>query len=378
MTATGLKNVIDRKVVVNGALRNVIRRVTKRNGALHTVWQRPSPNTGLTTWHPRWAKIDLNAGYTTTSLTDENGGSFTLTSRAINRKQVACIGDRYTGTLYYFNSSKMYKKELATGVVSVLWEDNVNSYYRLTINEETGAVYATNDSTPGNSTFIVAPSVQALGTAPILGTANRYTEYNKWINGLILVNNNFYDSNGDLVRTLPASIPSNTYTEYAINGNDTDGYFVTRKQVNAPRQVYSYDWESNTASLMYEVLSANTPRPTETLDSLIDTERAAVLLANNSNTDGTVYRTTDGINFTQLNGAIGSYGNIYNNHFQHINMHVSFYSVWDGNIDTCYGNSSNTLFPGFLAPVDNTFYAGKQMLLNGSAATMRLWDIVPK
>ena len=253
----------------------------------------------------------------------------------------------------------MYKKDLAAGTVSVVFDSDANVYKLIQINEETGAVAVIADYNSTN--FRIADSVDALASAPVQGTSGYYAGSNHWINGLILIHNKFYDSNGDVVRTLPDLVAG--WALHSLFGNDTDGYFLWHSHMTVTeRRLYAYDWESNGIAEMWRLQFQ------EQGGCVVDTESAEGLVGDISGQDTVIKRTADGINWTPVPGNTGMWGSWYGNLFQHININVAWRAYWDGNIDTV-GN--NTLFPNY---VDGVFYAGKKMLINGN----RLWDIVPK
>jgi hypothetical protein len=216
--------------------------------------------------------------------------------------------------------------------------------------------------------------VDALGTAPIIANASGGMSH--WINGLIQCGNKLYDSNGNVERVL-GNIPNNVYSCTNLQGNSTDGYFITQKPLSTPAEVYAYDWESNTSRLMYAVQFQVGPN----MRCVMDTERAEGLVGNNNGVDTVIKRTADGVNWTPVPGIAGAYGQWHVNHFQHVNINMAFRAYWDGNIDAV-GTSlnNNSLFPGFLG--NGWYYAGRNLLVNGSyvnsASATRLWDIIPK
>ena len=135
-----------------------------------------------------------------------------------NYYEVACAGTRTNGAVYYWSDTnkKMYKRNLATGMVSLLFQDTSGfRYSNLRINEETGAVIATNSIT-NVFPYKVAASVEALRTAPALGVANWYLSTNCWCNGLVLCSDKFYDSSGSVVRQLPTSPDNGSRCERTI------------------------------------------------------------------------------------------------------------------------------------------------------------------
>jgi hypothetical protein len=364
-TIAGFKNVLDRKVIVDGAFRNVGRRVVVKDGQFHTTWQRQKPAIGLTQWHPRWARIAYENGYTEIAYTDELGTPVTTTA-------IACVGNRTNGTVYYTAGNKMYKQDLATGVVSLLWT-RTDTFSTLQINEETGAAFIV----VGNNRLL-APSIEALGTASIIANiANASatgSSVQKWVNGLILFGANLYDSNAKIVKTLPSlGYTAGLYSFPILDGNEQDGYYIVTAGTFTGQasnwNLWQYFWDSNTVTVLFNFSSL-----TNILVS-IDSVNAAVLLA--GDVVNSVSRTINGINKTPVNGSVGGGSALLPGGWQHIGINILNSAFWNSNSDTV-GNAStnNSLFPGYLGGSvgGSNFYAGKQMLLNRN----RLWDIVPK
>jgi hypothetical protein len=392
-TAAGFKDVIDIKVSNgDGTFRNVGKRVVKKDGVFQTVWQRPTAN-NLTQWHPRWAKIDTDAGYTAFTFTNELGNTVTPNPGLTSYAAVSCTGDRQNGAIYYYVSPKMYKKPIVNGVVGsavVCWDDSTATN-NFRINEETGAVRMR----CSDSTFKVAPSVETLDTATIIqtevshtnGTVRWYTADNHWINDLILVGSWFYDSSGNAVRQLPSSIIAlNTLAapNLHIRGNDTDGYFIVRRGNTSGATVtfFEYDWVSNTAIQRLNMTSGFQVVPSVPVSNCsveIDSQRAALIFGDNSSSNRMAYRTTDGVTGVQIPGQLGSGGTFIQNHYPHINISAYYRGFWNGNSDTVCDSAANSLFQGTVGNANGVvFYAGKKMCIEGIASNSRLWDIVPK
>jgi len=365
-TTTGFKTVVPGVHGDPRALKRVGWQETKETN--RTIWKRET-NNNLTQWHPRWAKVDVDAGFTTINYVDEKGDAVPFLSMSVSSSNpIAPVGDRHTGAVYYgATTGTMYKRDLATGVVSVVWHDPGYSYQILAINEETGsAAIRTSSGNFGK----VATSVEALIDAPLI--SNKFgTLCTHWINGQILLGNRFYDSEGIFVRQLPSNLTYNQWNHLLLGGNETDGYFIYSHQLSE-RALFAYDWETNTAELMFK-LDSTSPLWMHTSTAIvIDSERRAGLIGWNGGNDTTIRR-FDGKNLTVVSGALGAFGEWRNNMFQHINANFTGRAGWCGYDDRAFNtNAANTYFPGWLGTNNN--YAGKKMLLNHT----RLWNIVPK
>ena len=262
------------------------------------------------------------------------------------------------------------KKDIVAGIAgaaSVVLQDNTYSYNRIRINEETGAV-----AVLGSTRFRIAASVDALTSAPVQGSDSVITGFNHWINGLLLIHNKFYNSNGDLVRTLPSSLASG-WSGFCLYGNDIDGYFIWHTHVTeSARRMYAYDWVLNTVTEMWRLQFQQSGL------CVVDTESGEVLVGFNNYTDTVIRRTSDGINWTAESGNVGTYGGWVGNLFQHVYINMAGRAWWDGNRRVVVNSeNSHTLFSGYIGGWSSTpllFYAGKKMLVNGT----RLYDIVPK
>jgi len=337
----------------------------KRVGSLYKggvrIYNAPVPN-NLTQWDARWAKIDVDAGYTTINYTDENG--VPVTPVAANMT-VCCVGTRASGKVYYYVSGNQYQLDLATGVVSLLWSSATN-YTRFSINEETGAVFAgaswDGRIAPSIETFLSAPNLSAsVGSMTALAGP-------MWVDNMILTGNRLRDSSGEVVHTLPAGIGASTYRSTVFTGNSKDGYFLcdTDGSNAYPRRLYRYNLENNTADFMFETSQVDMNH------LVVDSVNSAGIRKVNNVAE--VCRTYDGVNFNApLLGATANGTYLQNRCFQHIGMNIVPGQVWWNMNDDTVGltSTANSLFPGY---VTGHFYAGKQMLVNGN----RLWDIVPK
>jgi hypothetical protein len=330
----------------------------------------------LTTWHPKWAKIDYEAGSTTFTYTDVNGATVTPGSSS-SYSSVACIGNRTNGAVYYYASNTMYKKNIVNGVIGnaeVLWTSDWGTFH-LRINEETGAAGITN----GSTSFRIAPSVEELGDAATLttGLAGFEATGHGWRKGLIQMGQYLFNSQGEAVRQLPSNIGITSYNSCVLEGNDTDGWFIH----TGAHRFFAYDWESNTAEQIFTTTTQNvsdqTGMRTVNQNAVIDAERGALLFGigggvGSTTEDRTVWRTSDGITLIPVAGTLGGYGGWVHSFFPHVNFNVRYRNYWNGNTDTVGGIAANCLFPGMVS--SDYFYAGKYMLVNGT----RLWEIVPR
>jgi hypothetical protein len=315
----------------------------------------------LTTWHPRWARIAYENGSTTITPTDENGTTVTPDA-------VACIGTRQDGTIYYAAAGTLYKMNLATGIVQVLLTGLLTSNCMIRVNEETGAIAVT---MAANYTWVLASSDEHFDTAVTVTNATRI--YNNWINNLLLLGNKWYDSNGQVAMTVDA--PFNVFNGMYIVGNTTDGYYMTETT-----NLYDYDWSTGKAVKKFQL--ANDFMGLASIASykmVIDSRSGTGIAGYNNGVQTSVYRTSDGITGTKINGQVGLYGAWLCNMFQHIGINASMRSFWDSNTDTVgNGQVANSIFPGANSYLFTPqCYAGKEMLVMG-LVEWKLWDIRAK
>jgi hypothetical protein len=333
-----------------------------------------------TQWDPRWANIDLDAGYTEFTYTDDNDVAITPNPYLM---PVACTGSRQNGAVYYFSDAvpyRLYKKTITNGVVGnaevvrdfTLLGDSTPRHGYLSINEETGAAfYGTYQSWAG----YLSPSIE---TPPTITTPNNLWSSNHhihapWINNKILIGNRLYDGNNLSYVTVPVLGMASAHT---MTGDAQGGIFIQQGFIANPSTVYSYDMANNTLTSLFSIQAGdNASRRPLVRDTAADSFLTKISLAERTQ----IGRTTDGVTFSSpLSG--GSQGVWNNRFFPHINTlwtmgrnsgAITYGMWWNGNTDTV-GNAAtaDSLFPGYLP---NYFYAGKQMLVNGN----RLWDIVP-
>jgi len=392
-TATGFKDIIDRKVSNgNGAYTDIKRTLEwKADGNHKTLWQ--GAKKYFPTWHPRWAMIDVEGGYTEFQYTDENGSPVTP---VLNDMAVACVGSRQNGTIYYFARPFMYKKHIVDGVVdataTVLWHRDEN-VATISINEETGATFLAQRQSWNAQ---VIRSIES--STPFAWLVDNYYGNSSvtcalWVNNKILLGHRLYDgttlSYTNIMSLATTGITRNLQT--ILQGNSRDGFFIQEVSrlysstihTNVPVhfRVRSYNMDRNTSSVLFNFDTPDTIVSAGFPIVVRDASNDSFLVQGNFTNGGGIVRTTDGRNFSDpLPGTPPATLNWSCRHFQHININWSvgknFTSStgtwWDGNTNRVGATATaNSLFPGY---INGHFYAGKKMLVNGN----RLYDIVPK
>ena len=353
--------------------------------------------------NPRWATIDITAGYTPIAYNDEVGVAVGDTGNYWNA--TACIGTRNNGIIYYGAGSesnpraldgKIWKRTITNNVLSspelVCTLSNRN-IWAIFLNERNGAVAvvtsatgATGGATSSGSIFI-APSMEQISSAtPIVsgtvGAGGIIQGFNHWISDLLLVGNKFYDTNGTAVRTLPSNVNDGTTTsKYIITGNKRDGYLILRQTAQSGGYVtlFDYDWDNNTATQLFTfAATSNTPGLSWNSYTFIDPVNKGVICPRN---DGTadVVRTTDGVNFSTVPGTQQTWAAWFQNYFQHVGIFATLYNGmgsgwtgWDANTDTLIRRGSESAWPSLMN--HSRIYFGTGMMINGT----RIYDVIPK
>ena len=329
----------------------------------------------LTQWHPRWAKIDVDAGYTEFTYTDELGASV---SPVIADQTVACIGNRQNGIIYYFASGAMFRKVISNGVVGnaeKLWDSSI-AVRNLSINEETGAVFMANDNQWSSK---IVSSIETADSVSWQTDLHHLWQspFPCWVQNKLLASNRLYDGSDLSYKNVPGlSLLQNN----ALFGDSTALFIQQGSSSNSPLPVFRYNIDANTVEAMFTpspqgAFSAGTRRQV-----VYDSKTSTFLLPNAATAAAPIMRTTDGV--TLGTPPVGNNpGGWSNRFFPHINilwsrpLYANAGVWWDGDNDTI-GNvtTANSLFPGYVGGNSTCFYAGKHMLVNGN----RLWDIVKK
>jgi len=368
-----------------------------------------------TTDMPRWAEVDVDAGYSSVTYTTDDG---TTVATSAYTNPVMCTGNRLTGTLYYATAVAiddewpLFKKNITGGnqsaATKIFTAPSRISF--LAANDDAEGVYVRTGAGVGNisggaNTYnaYIAPSLEALpSTQPVNSdTTGGISWFNRWIKNCILVGTKFYDLTGAVYRELPSNVVSGVaLNRYIFNGNDTDGYFICRQAhgENGVIEFFSYDWDSQQATLIFSTTASALPSATGSTGAngnptacIIDPEHEAlIVLPNDTSATNALnfgaFRTTDAVNFSPRipdNPTLGTgeYRSYHQNHFQHVNLSLGLGSGmggttgngWDGNEDFIFTSSS--LIPSIPGAANSSrLYAGKEMFVNGT----RLYDIVPR
>jgi hypothetical protein len=242
----------------------------------------------LTQWHPRWAKIDIDAGYTEFTYTDELGASV---SPAIAYQPVACVGNRQNGIIYYFASSTMFRKVITNGVVGnaeKLWVHSNNTIGNLSINEETGAVFMA-DSNSWLSKIVF--SIETADTVAWQSSLHHMWQspFPCWIQNKLLSSSRLYDGSDLSYITVPGigGIQQNN----ALFGDST-ALFIQQSIASTPVPIFRYNLNINTTEELFRPNPQGSFQSVTHRQAVYDSKTSTFLLPNDATVTAPIMRTT--------------------------------------------------------------------------------------